>query len=179
MPQTVWEVQPNGEFGETIIPDPPMTPAPAYVPAPIEIPDNPFMLPPDPDQHLGAGGTPFSDSSGASKPVLYGDPYILPRPPILINDPFGSSDPLGYGVPASTGDSPVAPAPSQASRPGDKATMPVPTAFPITKVPVPPVVTSVQAPGPITGTVAGFDLARVPLWGWLVGAFVAFKLVTR
>lgn len=37
----------------------------------------------------------------------------------------------------------------------------------------------VSLPGPITGTVAGFELGRVPLWGWLAGVAVAGYVFMR
>lgn len=139
--------------------------APAYV-APTNpiIPQAPTMaLPPD-GQTMGKGGTSF----GSVPPI-----YILP-PVIRYDTPDAGYDELPYRPPK------VVPQPLvEPTLPGTKAVMPVPVGQQPAKVPVPAVVASVETPGPITGTVAGYDLARVPLWAWLVGAAVIGSKVLK
>lgn len=140
--------------------------APAYVPPtdPIIAQAPTTALPPD-DQTMGRGGTSF----GSVPPI-----YILP-PPIRYDDtPEAGYDALPYR--------PREPVPQyqvEPTLPGTKAVMPVPTGQQPAKVPVPAVVASVESPGPIKGTVAGYDLARVPLWAWLVGAAVIGSKVLK
>lgn len=134
------------------------TAAPAFVP-PMDpvIPPNPVIAPPPPYQHRGEGGTPFGARPTLYiQPMRYGDEYDARLYP--LEPRVGAGD---GAVPRPR----ILP-----MRPGEKEVMPVPTGQQPTKPPVPPVTPSVQPPGPITGTVAGFDLARVPLWAWLVAA---------
>lgn len=151
---------------------------PAYVPPPIVpmsaplyvAPTNPYIAPAptlarEPDyQFRGEGGTPF----GARPPI-----YIHP----MID--LETRDLLYIGQPPPQDNQVTPKQPELPPRPGEKAVMPVPTGQQPTKPPVPAVTTPVQKPGPITGMVAGFDLARVPLWAWLVGAAVVGSRLLR
>lgn len=141
--------------------------APAYVP-PTDafIAPNPIIAPPPDGQFRGEGGTPFG-----SRPSI----YIVPIVPVAD----GGYDLSGYGdVVPNRDKGPVLPNPVLPGRPGDKQTMPVPTGQQPTKPAVAPAVNALQQPGPITGNVAGFDLSRIPFWGWLVGAaFLGSRLL--
>jgi hypothetical protein len=133
--------------------------APAYVPPsdPV-IPLNPTIAPPPDGQFLGKGGTSFG----------------------LIPATYWPSMPLPYTKPGSelyaleTRSQPGIAAPLiLAKRPGDDANVPVPSVPVPIKPPIAETITAAQPPkGPISGVVAGFDLAKVPLWAWLVGAAV-------
>jgi hypothetical protein len=138
-------------------------PAPAYVPlgfAPI--PPNPTIAPPPDGQFMGRGGTPFG-----SIPVLYaaprddagsvGDTYRVPSPEVYGDSPNPVPAPGANLNPARPGE--------------DNIVLPPLVPAPI-KPDVPEALDAVKgAPaGPVRGMLAGFDLATVPLWAWLVGA---------
>lgn len=144
---------------------PPPISAPEYTPVGAPIASNPIIAPPPPQQFRGTGGTPFVDSAGISQPAVYLRPYIIstPSPADLYDTPATDT----YNP-----NSPATPAPLQPKAPGTGANVtprPVP---PPAKPPVPAAVSKTVMPGPISGNVAGFDLSRVPLWAWLVGAAV-------
>ena len=145
---------------------PPPTPAPEYMPVGAPVPPNPIIAPPPPQQYRGEGGTPFLDGSGFNQPTVYLRPYIIPVPP---------SESVLYGIPETETYYPNAPAVPQiiAKKPaGTGANVTPPPVPPPAKLPVPAVVSPTVKPGPVTGNVGGFDLSRVPLWAWLVGAAV-------
>lgn len=147
-----------------VAPLPTPTAAPAYI-----APTNPYinqdpMEAPAPDyQYRGTGGTPFA----ATQPRIYLDPIRI-LPPILDLDYGLTRDATNKGA---TPNQPQLP-----GRPGDRQTMPVPTGQQPAKSDIPKAVQPV--PGPITGNVAGFDLAKVPFWGWLIAAaFLGSRLL--
>lgn len=142
----------------------PVIAAPEYVPVGAPVPPNPVTAPPPPVQFRGAGGTPFLITSGARSPAVYSPAIIPTYKPFLYDVP----DTAAYNPNAPAVPLPVAKAPA-----GTKANVPVPVVVPPSKVPVPATQTPTQAPpGPVSGNVGGFDLSRVPLWAWLVGAAV-------
>lgn len=142
-------------------------PTTAPVPAPLDpiIAPAPTTAPPPPDQTRGEGGTPYQ-----LVPEVYGPP------PVLIYAPEGTDDYVG---PDRMERNPATKQPVEETpnTPGRVAPITVP--FPVLKPAVPAAVAPVTKPaGPITGNVAGFDLARVPLWAWLAGAaFLGAKLL--
>lgn len=139
--------------------------APAYVPPTNPtIPQAPTQALSPEGQTMGKGGTSF----GSVPPI-----YILP--PVIRYD----TPEVGYDVLPYRPREPVPQNPIEPTLPGTKAVMPVPVGQQPAKVPVPAVVASVETPGPITGSVAGYDLARVPLWAWLVGAAVVGSKVLK
>src|SRR6266496_1046973 len=151
--------------GAVYIP-PDVTAAPKYVPeiTSTPIPPNPVIAPPPEGQIKGTGGTIFGIVSGAIKPPVTLAPYIMPT----------MKEPL-YDLPDNDAYAPMAPyAPLIQAKPpaGTQAYVTPPKVPAPVKSNVPPVVTSVPSLGPITGKVAGFDLATVPLWAWLLGAAV-------
>lgn len=133
--------------------------APAYQP-PTDpfIPPNPIIAPAPPGTFRGAGGTPFG-----SRPQLYIQPMVPP--------PDGVYDLSGYDTNMPVRDKgAVLPNPVVPGRPGKDQIMPVLTGQQPTQSPIGTAVESVTKPGPITGTVAGFDLSRIPFWAWIAGA---------
>lgn len=177
--------------------------APAYVP-----PSEPFIPPDPMEalapsyQFRGEGGTPFA----AINPPVYVAPYIM-KPPILdllllqdegwwINSTTGEIVAGVSGQPptrlpgwtfSTTKPSDVA-APSNKPtiarpyimplRPGELQVMPVLKGQKPAVHPIAPTVEPVEQPGPIKGTIAGFDLQKVPFWAWLaVAAFVGSRLL--
>jgi len=147
------------------------TPPPAYMP-PVELyiaPDPPEAPAPE-YQFRGEGGTPF----GARPPAYVTPLYILP--PVQGYDLEGYADqfPGSFGNKGAVPGQPLLP-----GRPGKDQVMPVLTGQQPTKPAVAPPVESVQRPGPITGTVAGFDLSRVPFWAWLAAAAVVGSRLLR
>ncbi len=138
--------------------------APAYVP-PTEavIPPNPIVAPAPDYQFRGEGGTPFG-----VRPPLYITPLVVTNPDERYN-----LDVSGYGdnVPTERLAKPAIARPFiLPQRPGEDQIMPVPTGQQPMKPPVAPAVESVTKPGPIGGTIGGFDLSRIPFWAWLAGA---------
>jgi hypothetical protein len=90
----------------------------------------------------------------------------------------------GYAPPGNDAYNPqskVENPPDVVARPGFFQTMPVPVSKGPAKPYVGPVPTNAVVPppaGPIAGQVFGFDLAKVPLWAWLVGAaFLGAKVL--
>lgn len=141
------------------------TAPPAYVP-----PTNPYIPPaptlaaPPEGQTLGKGGTPF----GAV-------PLIYIQPPVIR---YANGDGL-YVPPPIRPEEPPTSQPVALPPPGNKEVMPVLIGQQPRKEPVAEALDPVQKPaGPIRGTLAGFDLATVPLWAWLVGAaFLGSRLL--
>lgn len=143
------------------------TAAPAYVP-PMDpfIPPNPVLAPTPPGTFRGEGGTPFG-----FRPVL----YIQPMVPVVLD---GGYDLSGYSEVPAPAKGAIPANPVRPGRPGKDQVMPVPTGQQPTKPAIAPAVQSVEQPGPITGTVAGFDLSRIPFWAWLAGAaFLGSRLL--
>lgn len=148
----------------TLLPVP--TAPPAYVP-----PTNPYIYPapslaPSPEgQTLGKGGTAF----GSVPPI-----YI--QPPVIR---YANGDGL-YVPPPIRPEEPPTSQPLAPPPPGTDQVMPVLIGQQPDKVPVAPARDPVQKPaaGPVRGTIAGYDLATVPLWAWLVGAaFLGSRLL--
>lgn len=157
-----------GTEGEAAIvaPLPQPVAAPAYVP-----PTDPYiypapMLAPSPEgQTLGKGGTAF----GSVPPI-----YI--QPPVIR---YANGDGL-YVPPPIRPEEPPTSQPVQPPPPGNEQVMPVLIGQQPRKEPVAEALDPVQKPaaGPVRGTLAGFDLATVPLWAWLVGAaFLGSRLL--
>lgn len=140
-------------------PLPTPTAPPAYVP-PTDpyIPPAPMLATPPAWQTLGKGGTYF----GAV-------PQVYAQPPVIL---YGDAEDQLYGDMPYKPREAVDPQPVEAPPPGTKATMPVIRNKVPPKVPVAAAVDPVEKPGPITGEVAGFNLARIPFWAWLAGAAV-------
>lgn len=139
----------------------PVISAPVYVPVGDPVPPNPIIAPPPPGQFRGEGGTSFIISAGGIQPPVY-RPSIIPTYipntyDIPVTDAYNPQDPAAPMI--------IAPAPG-----GTRANVPVPTVPPPAKPPVTGNPTPTEMPGPISGTVAGFDLTRIPLWAWLAGA---------
>jgi hypothetical protein len=148
---------------------------------------------------MGTGGTPFSVVSGYAKPCVslplrlalpvtspYGAPptadqsVFNPNTPVPPQPTKPSPNPLdvmgfwyntvtGTQVPGKQKDGP----PSKMAGWQWRAAFTVHTAKP-SVAPVPEMV-----PTPRLPTVAGFDLNTVPVWGWVVVAFVGYKLLVK
>lgn len=148
--------------GGAVAPIPlPVIGAPVYVPVGAPVPPNPIIALPPVNQFRGAGGTPFIVSAGGSQPPVY-RPAIIPTYipnayDIPVVDTFNPQDPAAPMI--------IAPAPD-----GTKSNILPPKVRPPAKPPVTGNPTPTVMPGPISGTVAGFDLTRIPLWAWLAGA---------
>lgn len=171
-------VQPvrDGTLAEPILATPQAVPvAPpldaAILPSPV-----PYVSP----YVRGTGGTPFVVSSGIEKPYV-----ALPFQPYPLRPVISP-----YAPPETSGDqnaqqivNPNQPVPAQPTKPlppGTKVVMPVLTGQQPTKAPVPAGVEEVPTPGgPVRGTIAGFDLATIPWWGWAVVAVVGAKVLLR
>jgi len=178
---------------------PPVSPMPLSPPLDAPIPPNPVTAPPPTGQFRGEGGTTFAISSGIARPLVYVRPLIetLPKPVLYATPESGDFAPMApvtpvpnIAPPAGTNANVKSPVlwvntidgrrqyapydvPPDKSpgwkRTGTATTLPVPTK---PKDPAPaldPAGRDAQS-GPITGKVAGFDLGRIPLWGWLIGA---------
>lgn len=153
-----------------VVPSIVATAPPTYMPPTNPyIAQNPAVAPPPPYQFRGEGGTPF----GARPPAYVMPPYILP--PVRTYDLEGYADQL----PDNINKGAVPDQPDLPGRPGKDQVMPVLTGQQPTKPAIAPAIESVQKPGPITGTVAGFDLARVPFWAWLATAAVVGSRLLR
>jgi len=142
------------------------TAAPAYQP-PISYPivSAPMIAPPPSEQFRGEGGTAFG-----AVPTLYNRPWVATFVDKELLYPYGPRDGDPDGLVAGPQILPP--------RPGEEATMPVVEGQQPAKEEIPPTRESVQRPGPISGTVAGFDLSRVPLWAWLtVAVFIGVKVL--
>jgi hypothetical protein len=109
----------------------------------------------------------------------------LNKPMIIATQPRPLVDPVLYETPPATDQqvfNPNQPVPAQLPRPlppGTKVVMPVITGQQPAKLPVALGVDEVPVPGPIHGTVAGFDLSRVPTVGWVAAAALVFLVLRR
>jgi len=141
------------------------SPAPTYVP-PVSTPMalTPISAPPPDGQILGTGGTAFVLSSGS----LRLSPWLTRLNRLLGGTPYTNTMPTPV--------QPIAPQTPSVPPPGGSGTiMPVPSVPRPRKPAIGDATESVPTPaprGPVSGTVAGFDLATVPLWAWLVAAAV-------
>lgn len=142
-----------------------VAPLPLPITAPVPAPLDPYiqpapMLATAPDgQTRGEGGTPYG-----SVPVVYFDAPVLKYGAGVGDDSYTDQMPERSPNPATS-----QPVERAKDEPGRVA--PIPTTPPPSRIPAPKALDPVQKPaGPITGNVAGFDLATVPLWAWLAGA---------
>lgn len=142
----------------------PITPTPAPTYQAPSISDTatvqaPMIAPPFPGQTLGKGGTPFG-----AVPLIYVHPLPILYDAGLKLYPYEprAGDPDG-----------LVPQPElRPPRPGEDAITPVPVGQQPTKPPLPVQQPQISPLPPVKGTVAGFDLAKVPFWAWLVAAAV-------
>lgn len=165
----------DGIYATPILPPPVAGPVAPPLDAPI-LPDPGPMIAP---YVRGTGGTPFVVSSGIEKPfvALPFQPYPL-RPVISpYSPPDPATDPTAQAI--VNPNQPVPAQPPKPLPPGTKVVMPVPTGLQPAKLPVAPVTKEVPVPGPIQGTVAGFDLGQVPWWGWALVAIVGVRALLR
>lgn len=180
--ETVWAVGPNGEFQEILVQVPDPIATPAYQPLSSEIPPNPVPASPPPDQTMGQGGTPFSDSSGMTRPPVYVQPPVLGQGPDELT---ALTSGLSLPTPPPIQYQPVTPAPLAPPPKGQVSDAPVNTTQELRQklsLPqLPAALSPVQAPGtgPVVGTVGGFDLSRIPLWVWIVGGVLIATRVLK
>lgn len=165
----------DGMFTVPILPPPVAGPVNPPLDAPI-LPDPGPMIAP---YVRGTGGTPFVVSAGIEKPTVAVPFQPYPLRPVIspYEPPDPATDPMAQAIV-----NPNQAVPAQPPRPlpqGTKVIMPVPTGLQPVKRPVAPMTTEVPVPGPIQGTVAGFDLGQVPWWGWAIVAVVGVKLLVR
>lgn len=197
---------PTKDGGGALYPAP-VAPMPISPPLDAPVPPNPVTAPPPDGQIRGEGGTLFAVSSGLLKPLVYLQPYTpaLPKPVLYATPepedfaPMAPVTPVPNVTPPAGTNANVKNAVlwrntitgrtafSPYDTPPDKssgwvlANTPAKQPVPGSTAPVPQTTNAVSRdsqPGPITGKVAGFDLSRVPLWAWLVGAaLVGAKLL--